>query len=67
MACRYAQSRQTLFALSALVTRTRQQLAMFVLSHLFPSFFYDTAQWLTSFPFTVKYPAYIPPVETECP
>jgi hypothetical protein len=30
--------------------RAGQQFAVLVLSHLFPALFYDTTQWITSFP-----------------
>ena len=42
---------QPLFALSALMPGTRQQLAMFMLSHLFSALFDNAAQWITSFRF----------------
>jgi hypothetical protein len=44
---RYTQSQQTLLALSALVPRSRQQLAMFVLSHFFSALFNNTTQAVT--------------------
>jgi len=47
--CCYTQSQQTLLALSALMPRARQQLAMFVLSHFFPTLFNDAAQTVTPF------------------
>jgi len=45
--CRYTQSQQTLLALSALMSRARQQLAMFVLSHFFPALLNNAAQSVT--------------------
>jgi hypothetical protein len=42
------QSQHTLLALSALMTRSSQQLTMFVLSHFFSALFNNAAQWITS-------------------
>jgi hypothetical protein len=42
-------SQRSLFALSALMSRACKELAVFVLSHLFPALFNNTAQWITSF------------------
>jgi hypothetical protein len=38
---------QTLFAFTALMAGARQQLAVFMLAHLFTAFLDDTAQWIT--------------------
>jgi hypothetical protein len=51
IACRQPEYLQPLFALSTLVSGTRQQLAMFMLSHLFSALFNNAAQWITSFRF----------------
>jgi len=42
------QSQQTLLALSTLMARACQQLAMFVLAHFFSALFYNAAQSITS-------------------
>jgi hypothetical protein len=42
-------ARPSLFALSTLVSRTSQQLAVFMFTHFFSAFFNDAAQWITSF------------------
>lgn len=43
-----------LFALSSLMASFGQQLAVFVLSHFFSSFFDDAAQQITSFQRFIK-------------
>jgi len=42
-------SKAQLFALASLMTRFGQKLPVFMFSHLFTSFFYDTAQMNTPF------------------
>jgi hypothetical protein len=43
-------ARPSLFALSTLMSRASQQLAVFMLTHFLSAFFNDAAQWITSFP-----------------